>query len=306
MIGQKDQSLAGIGVLEMNATQVVRVSVGAAVAIERDGLVADDSSVAIVGRRAQPPRIHIALGAGYEEGASGMQDVQSTEIEVGPIHDAERARLDQQKFEHLDVVQLAIGNMDEARNAPLQVQQGVHLDRPLGRSERRSGKQRHAKVDRGRIERICCAVPVDIEWCVYVELAVLRDQTLGKVGIDPPVAFGVGIGQRGSANRLPESHLITLVGLGGKADFDVAQALPIGELSERHSPIVLSEGERLDVAVSLVALPDPVEAGPRQEIHRLRKQGLAAAHDGDLRSVARQNRRDGRSSRRHAASRLSC
>ena len=104
MVGQRDQGLAGIGILETNATQIVWISLRAPVRVERDGLVADDSSEAIDGRGIQPPRVHVALGAGYEEGTSGMQGVQSLEIDIGLIHDVECARLNQQQVEHLDIV----------------------------------------------------------------------------------------------------------------------------------------------------------------------------------------------------------
>jgi hypothetical protein len=54
----------------------------------------------------------------------------------------------------VNVVQLAIRNVDEARDVAAQVQQRVHLDRRLGCAEMRPRKDRQTKVDRRRIERI--------------------------------------------------------------------------------------------------------------------------------------------------------
>ena len=62
----------------------------------------------------------------------------------------------------MNVVQLAIRNMDEAWDITAQVQQRVHLDRrPLlspgagfGRAEMRPRKDRQTKIDGRRVERI--------------------------------------------------------------------------------------------------------------------------------------------------------
>ena len=146
-------------------------------------------------------------------------------------------------------------------------QQDQRLAGRLGRSEWRPGKQRHTLVDGCRVERIGRSIPVDVKRCVNIEFAGLCDQALGEVGIDLSVAFGVGISQGGMADWLPAPHVIELAGLGGKADLGVAQAHPIGQLSERYGSIVLSARQRPDVGVSLVALEDAAKAAPGQKVH---------------------------------------
>ena len=38
----------------------------------------------------------------------------------------------------------------------------------------------------------------------------LRDQALAKLGVDPPIAGFVSVGQRGTANRPSQTHMIEL------------------------------------------------------------------------------------------------
>ena len=56
------------------------------------------------------------LGVGYEN------------VDVGRVHDVEGARLRNQHVEYVDIVQLALGNMDKRRDIATQIQKRVQLD----------------------------------------------------------------------------------------------------------------------------------------------------------------------------------
>jgi conjugal transfer/entry exclusion protein len=56
-----------------------------------------------------------------------MQHMKSCEIDVAPIHNVDRSHLQEQEIERVHVVQLAVGDVDEARNAAAQIEQCVHL-----------------------------------------------------------------------------------------------------------------------------------------------------------------------------------
>src|SRR5258708_32939635 len=97
-----------------------------------------------------------------KNGSGEMQHMEAGEIDIAPIHDVDCAGLREQHVERVNVVQLAIRNVDEARDITAQVQQRVHLDRrPLlspgagfGHAEMRPRKDRQTKVDGRRVERI--------------------------------------------------------------------------------------------------------------------------------------------------------
>ena len=75
-----------------------------------------------------------------------MQDVKAREIDVAAIHDVDRAGFGDQQIERMNVVQLAVRDVNEARDVAAQIEQRVHLHRGLGRSE----KCAHGNTDRHR------------------------------------------------------------------------------------------------------------------------------------------------------------
>src|SRR5271156_4776353 len=87
-----------------------------------------------------------------KEGAAPIEPVEAGEIDIAAIHDVDGARLREQKVESVDVVQLAIRDVDEARDVAAQIQERVHLHRRLGRAEMRPREDRQAEVDGGRVE----------------------------------------------------------------------------------------------------------------------------------------------------------
>src|SRR5213078_382953 len=75
-----------------------------------------------------------------------------------------------------------------------------------------------------------------------------------QIGVDPPVAVLVGVGQRVARNLSPETHMIELGLLSAKTSFDIAEAFAIGELSKSQTEELIPAGEIFDVAIALVAL----------------------------------------------------
>jgi hypothetical protein len=130
----------------------------------------------------------------------------------------------------VNVVQLAIRHVDEARDVAAQVQQRVHLDRrPLlspgagfGRAEMRPRKDRQTKIDGRRVERIDRIGEVETQSLVDVQSPRLADQSLGQLRVNAPVARLVGIGQRRAPHRIAQAHGIEFRGLHRQAGFDVA------------------------------------------------------------------------------------
>ena len=65
---------------------MIGVMLLAVVTIEGDGLVADDPGRTIGRRRVKATRIEIRLGAGHEEGAGLMQDMEPFEVQIPAVH----------------------------------------------------------------------------------------------------------------------------------------------------------------------------------------------------------------------------
>ena len=114
LVGQEHQRLARFGVLEADAPQMLRVIAAGGLTVQGDGLVADDAGRAVCRRRVDAVSIHIGLRTGDEESASSVKSIQALEVDIAAIHDVDGAGLRDQSIERMDVMQLAIRDVDEA------------------------------------------------------------------------------------------------------------------------------------------------------------------------------------------------
>ena len=207
-----------------------------------------------------------------------MQCEQPFEVEVGPVHDVNRRRFGNQPVERVDVVQLAVGNMDEAGDAAAQIEKRVHLHGGLGAAEPRQGEQRQAKVDGGRVQGVDRVQQLQPQLLFGVKPSGLGDQPLGELGVHAPVPALVGAGQGGAPHGRADAHVARLGRLRREAGLDVAQALPVRQLGKGQHPEVLGAEERADAEVALVPLHDAREGRPGKKVHQLSEQGLAGVH----------------------------
>src|SRR6266403_1249022 len=109
-----------------------RIVLAGGIAIQRDGLIGNDAYRPIGRRGVDAVGIQVRLGASDEEGASLMQDVKTREVDVAAIHNVDGARFGEQQIEGVNVVQLAVRDVNEARDIAAQIEQGVQLHRRLG------------------------------------------------------------------------------------------------------------------------------------------------------------------------------
>src|SRR5215472_9922236 len=105
----------------------------------------------------------------------------------------------------------------------------------LGRAEHRPRKYRQTQIDSRGVERVDSFLQIDAEGLLRIQRSGDADQALGKIGIDAPVAYRVGIGQGIASHRRTNPEMIELGTLRTQAYFDVTEALPISQLGERHA-----------------------------------------------------------------------
>ena len=97
----------------------------------------------------------------------------------------------------------ARGDEQHSGDIAAQVEQRVQLHRRLALAELGPGEQGQAQIDHCRVQGVHRLVQLDAEGLGRVERAGRRDQPLGEVGSDPPVAHLVGVGQRVPRDRAP-------------------------------------------------------------------------------------------------------
>ena len=153
-VGQKDERLVCSRVFESNASDVFRIVLGSVVALEHHTLIGNHATASVAGIRVDAPGPKRGLGSGDVKGTRLMQPIESLKIQISPIHDIKRPRLEDQHVEHLGVVNLAVVDIDKRWDCAAQIQQGVHLHGRLCRAKQRPRKQTHAQIDGARIQGV--------------------------------------------------------------------------------------------------------------------------------------------------------
>ena len=278
IVGQKHQGLAGFRVFEADAPQLFRIVLRDVETIQRNALVADDSRAPVGRHRIHPVCVHAALGAGHEERSRLVECEQPTEVQIAAIHHIERTGFDGQPVQHVDIAHLAVGNMDESRNVSAQIQQGMQLDRRLGRTKRRPWKQRQAQIYGRRVQGIDRVGEIDSETLLAIQLARTPNKHRRQVFPYVPVATLVGIGQRRTFDWLAKAHPVQLFLVGKQTDFDVAQTLAVRQLCEGHGAELFGTAQAAHTGIATIASHDARKARPRHKLHELREQRLAQIH----------------------------
>src|SRR6266403_5062992 len=293
VVGQKDEGLGGFRILEADAAQrrleaLVRVE-----ASKDDTLVTDQAGCAIDGMRVAAVYLEVRLATRHEEAAGLVEAIEALEVKEATVHDVESARLGQQLVEDVDLVHLASTDVNKRGDVAAQIEQRMQLDGCLGRAEHGPRKHRQTQIDGGGVERVDGFLQIDAEGLLHLQAPGDADQALGEIGVDAPVAHGVGIGQRVASHRRPNPEMIELGTLCTQAYFDVPKALPVGQLCERHAQELIQARERLHFERAPIAGDATAEGGQRKMLHQLRKHQLASVHRWPPWSYASQGGRIG-------------
>ena len=79
-----------------------------------------------------------------------------------------------------------------------------------------AGEERKTGIDGGGVERGDGFVEIDAESVIGVPASGDVDQRLDEIGMDAPVAFLVGIGERAAGYIAPDAHEVELGVLGAQ------------------------------------------------------------------------------------------
>jgi len=207
-----------------------------------------------------------------------------------------------EQVQGVDLVGLAVADMNECGDGAAQIQQGVQFDRRFVRSKGCPGINRQAQVYRCGVEGVNRCIQVDRQRVVGIQRARHGNQVLRKVGVDLPRSSCIGIGQGVARNGLAaQTHVIQPLGLGTQIDFDIAQRLAVGQLSKGHGQELIHAGEVVDLVIALVSGHTSAKSAQWQKCHELRENKLALVHGGPLRDDAKDHKSWNQSSNRDQA-----
>ena len=135
-----------------------------------------------------------------------------------------------------------IANMDKRGNVAAQVER-VQLDSGFGGAKRGPRKKRQAQIDGGGVQGVDRLLEIDTERVVGVERPRHGNQTLREIGIDAPVAHGIGVSQGVARHRGTNSEVVELGLLCAQTGLDVPQTLSLGQLREVHAQELIQTRE---------------------------------------------------------------
>ena len=236
IVGQKYEAFAVL-VFDDNAPQRTWIILACVIQRQLASLVANEVGVGPIDPMGiSALEFGVALCSRYKESVQLVESMQPFEIQVPAIHQIKRTRLDSQIVQNIDLVGLAVRDMNKGRDRPAQIEQRMQFDCRFGGTKRRPWMYRQTQVDGSRIEGIHGGIQIDPNRFVGIERPRHRNQILRKISINLPRTSGIRVRQRVARNGLAtESHVIQPVCLCPQIDFDVAQGFSVGQLSECHS-----------------------------------------------------------------------
>ena len=123
MVGDEGQRFAGFRVHVADAPEPFGVVCFAFGTFEPYELVAPKTTCNVYRVGHGNVIAHVAFGSQNEKGVAAMDAVKAFEIDVSAIHDIDGPGFRREQIQGMDIVQLAVGDVDEARNVAPQIQQ---------------------------------------------------------------------------------------------------------------------------------------------------------------------------------------
>ena len=278
VVRQVDEEPLRLGVEIADTTQPVWISLLAVEYLQANDLIGAHASGEIHFLRQQPHILEGALGASDEESAQILKSMQALEIQITAVHDIKRSGFYGNQIQGIDVVQLAVADMDKGWNWTTQIQQRVQLDGSLGPSELGPAKQIQAQVDGCGVERVGRGVQICGHGFVGVQATRFADQCLRQLRIDTPIPLLVGIGQGTAPNGATKPHLVKAIGAGAQTIDSVAQAVAKGQLTKGHAQELVPAGEAAEAFLTAEAIDASMKNFGMNQTHQLSKDRAAGIH----------------------------
>jgi len=107
-----------------------------------------------------------------------------------------------------DVMHLPVGNDKRCRNIASQIKKSMHFHRCLVFPEFRPREQRQTKINGCGIQRIDCLLKLKAKVIIGVKTSGTENEHLGKVSIDSPVPYQIGVRESIPRDLATDAHVI--------------------------------------------------------------------------------------------------
>jgi len=137
----------------------------------------------------------LAFGSDDIESRGLVNGIEAIEVQIPTVDDIEGSGFEDQLIEDMDVVNLAMRDNEERGNASSEIQEGMQLHGAFVSSELGPREKRETEIDRGGVQCISGLIQFDAKGIVGIKASSTGNKDLGKVCIDPPISYLVGMGQ---------------------------------------------------------------------------------------------------------------
>lgn len=244
--------------------------------------VADDTGLLVNRTLFHHLILHVVLGFGHEESLLPMEVVeQLPEVDVAFIHKVVASSLYRNQAHCLGVMYGSLGQVDEGRDRPTQVEQGVHLCATFVVVQACPRAELEAELDGTAVESINHAVNIKSGRSIFIQLPCPCNQNLAEVMVYTPVLGLIDMGKCGTLYVLDTTR-IELGRQGYQRCVNAAEAHLLGELCKAHHHKLVSAFEPDGMSVAIVSLYAFVELISWHERHYLSEYCLSLIHDSCL------------------------
>jgi len=278
VVRQERQIAAIVPVEKADAAEAIGIRLLRIEAAEDHRLIATQVHGLIHRSRKEARTLQVRLGPDDEERPVLMKSEEAAIIDIAAVEDIEAAGLGNEIVQNPHIVRFSICNLDKRGDRASQIEKGMEFDGRFGAAEYCPREKRQTQIDGGRIEGIDRVFEFESQIFAGVKRAGLRDEDLGEVGIDAPIARFVGMGQGVSGDAPPKSHVVEPILHGSKTGLDIAKAFAIGQLGEGQAEELIETREAFDLEVAAVAPNAFSKFVKRQEVHNLREDTRRGIH----------------------------
>ncbi len=133
----------------------------------------------------------VGFGSQNKEAQGLMKIMQALEVKVGAIHDIEGTGFRDKHVQNIDVVEFAVGNVNENRDITAQIKEGMDFHGRFCFSEMGPGEQGKAEVYGRGIQCVDSVFNIKHAAIIMIEVSGITDESLREIRVDAPVAIFV-------------------------------------------------------------------------------------------------------------------
>lgn len=243
-----------------------------------DQLIAHHAGAAIHRHGIDAAELEVGFGPCDKETSGLMHAVETLEVEIPTIHYIESSCFGNKQIQDVDVVHLAVADMDESWDSTTQIQKSMQFHRSLRFAELGPREHCQTEIYSSGIQSIDGFRELDGQGLLSIKPSCDADESLSEFEIDSPISDFVGVGYCTATDLASNSQVIELGRLCTQTGFDVSQTLSVCQLSKGHAQKMIQATETANVEVAAMLLHRAAESMPRCIFHHLGENEFASEH----------------------------